>query len=141
MTSRYARIILQNLNIGINIYPYSLFPLVAQFPLTFNVYHHCQYYVPLSAQNAPNGSFFLLHACAHNPTGVDPTEEQWREISHQFKVNTPSEPLLLSPKLLLETICTLLFTFHALVLSNCHYCFALFKHYILFLGERSFCLL
>jgi hypothetical protein len=37
-------------------------------------------------QNAPDGSFFLLHACAHNPTGVDPTEEQWREISHQFKV-------------------------------------------------------
>ncbi|KAJ4982026.1 hypothetical protein NE237_032863 [Protea cynaroides] len=37
-------------------------------------------------ENAPNGSFFLLHACAHNPTGVDPTEEQWREISHQLKV-------------------------------------------------------
>ncbi|CAN6272066.1 unnamed protein product [Urochloa humidicola] len=37
-------------------------------------------------KNAPDGSFFLLHACAHNPTGVDPTEEQWREISHQFKV-------------------------------------------------------
>ncbi|KAG7011992.1 Aspartate aminotransferase, mitochondrial [Cucurbita argyrosperma subsp. argyrosperma] len=37
-------------------------------------------------KNAPNGSFFLLHACAHNPTGVDPTEEQWREISYQFKV-------------------------------------------------------
>nr|GMC76834.1 aspartate aminotransferase, mitochondrial [Ipomoea batatas] len=37
-------------------------------------------------KNAPNGSFFLLHACAHNPTGVDPTEEQWKEISHQLKV-------------------------------------------------------
>lgn len=37
-------------------------------------------------KNAPNGSFFLLHACAHNPTGVDPTEEQWKEISYQFKV-------------------------------------------------------
>ncbi|KAL0354028.1 UNVERIFIED_CONTAM: Aspartate aminotransferase, mitochondrial [Sesamum angustifolium] len=37
-------------------------------------------------KNAPNGSFFLLHACAHNPTGVDPSEEQWREISQQFKV-------------------------------------------------------
>ncbi|KAL4571649.1 hypothetical protein LXL04_018412 [Taraxacum kok-saghyz] len=32
------------------------------------------------------GSFFLLHACAHNPTGVDPTEEQWKEMSYQFKV-------------------------------------------------------
>ncbi|KAK1257008.1 hypothetical protein QJS04_geneDACA023525 [Acorus gramineus] len=37
-------------------------------------------------KNAPDGSFFLLHACAHNPTGVDPTEDQWREISYQFKV-------------------------------------------------------
>ncbi|KAL1812759.1 hypothetical protein ACET3Z_022824 [Daucus carota] len=37
-------------------------------------------------KNAPSGSFFLLHACAHNPTGVDPTEEQWKEISYQFKV-------------------------------------------------------
>ncbi|CAF2096484.1 BnaA05g11710D [Brassica napus] len=36
-------------------------------------------------KNAPEGSFFLLHACAHNPTGVDPTEEQWREISQLFK--------------------------------------------------------
>jgi aspartate aminotransferase, mitochondrial len=23
----------------------------------------------------------LLHACAHNPTGIDPTHEQWKEIS------------------------------------------------------------
>jgi aspartate aminotransferase, mitochondrial len=30
---------------------------------------------------APKGSVFLLHACAHNPTGVDPTPEQWKEIS------------------------------------------------------------
>jgi aspartate/tyrosine/aromatic aminotransferase len=37
-------------------------------------------------QSAPDGSFFLLHACAHNPTGVDPSEEQWREISSQMKV-------------------------------------------------------
>ncbi|KAI9775829.1 MAG: aspartate transaminase aat1 [Geoglossum umbratile] len=32
-------------------------------------------------QAAPKGSIFLLHACAHNPTGIDPTESQWREIS------------------------------------------------------------
>jgi len=30
--------------------------------------------------NAPRGSIFLLHACAHNPTGVDPTPEQWQSI-------------------------------------------------------------
>ncbi len=29
---------------------------------------------------APAGSVFLLHACAHNPTGVDPTPAQWQEI-------------------------------------------------------------
>ena len=26
-------------------------------------------------------SVFLLHACAHNPTGVDPTREQWTQIA------------------------------------------------------------
>ncbi|RKF56395.1 Aspartate aminotransferase, mitochondrial [Erysiphe neolycopersici] len=36
-------------------------------------------------QNAPGGSIFLLHACAHNPTGVDPTVEQWKEISQAIK--------------------------------------------------------
>jgi hypothetical protein len=36
---------------------------------------------PLPPQNAPNGSLFLLHACAHNPTGVDPTPAQWKQIS------------------------------------------------------------
>lgn len=29
----------------------------------------------------PDGSALLLHACAHNPTGVDPTPEQWATIS------------------------------------------------------------
>ena len=28
----------------------------------------------------PERSMVLLHACAHNPTGVDPTKAQWREI-------------------------------------------------------------
>ncbi|XLR28373.1 hypothetical protein S83_056273, partial [Arachis hypogaea] len=40
----------------------------------------------LLIQNAPDGSFFLLHACAHNPTGVDPSEEQWQEISSLIKI-------------------------------------------------------
>jgi aspartate aminotransferase len=30
---------------------------------------------------APKGSTVLLHACAHNPTGVDPTLDQWAQIS------------------------------------------------------------
>jgi aspartate aminotransferase len=36
-------------------------------------------------KNAPKNSIFLLHACAHNPTGVDPTEQQWKEISNAVK--------------------------------------------------------
>ena len=31
-------------------------------------------------REAPNGSSVLLHAVAHNPTGVDPTAEQWKQI-------------------------------------------------------------
>ncbi|TYI25628.1 hypothetical protein ES332_A05G062600v1 [Gossypium tomentosum] len=30
---------------------------------------------------APEGSFILLHGCAHNPTGIDPTPEQWEIIA------------------------------------------------------------
>lgn len=29
---------------------------------------------------AEQGSIFLLHACAHNPTGLDPNYEQWNQI-------------------------------------------------------------
>ncbi len=29
-------------------------------------------------------SVFLLHACAHNPTGVDPTPEQWEKLADIF---------------------------------------------------------
>lgn len=36
-------------------------------------------------QQAPEGSIILLHACAHNPTGVDPTQEQWKEIAKVMK--------------------------------------------------------
>ena len=34
----------------------------------------------LSQQGRP-GDVVCLHACCHNPTGIDPTHEQWREIS------------------------------------------------------------
>ncbi|CAG2182333.1 unnamed protein product, partial [Oppiella nova] len=33
----------------------------------------------------PEKSVILLHACAHNPTGVDPKAEQWKEISKVVK--------------------------------------------------------
>lgn len=34
---------------------------------------------------APENSIVLLHACAHNPTGIDPTEAQWKQISEAMK--------------------------------------------------------
>jgi len=34
---------------------------------------------------APQKSVFLFHACAHNPTGVDPTPDQWAVISRAIK--------------------------------------------------------
>ncbi|KAL9243726.1 hypothetical protein vseg_017580 [Gypsophila vaccaria] len=63
----------------------------AHVPLkTYHYYHPESKGLDFSAmlediKNAPKGSFFLLHACAHNPTGVDPTEEEWREISQLIK--------------------------------------------------------
>lgn len=33
-------------------------------------------------KNAPAGSVIILHACAHNPTGSDPTPEQWNKIAN-----------------------------------------------------------
>lgn len=35
--------------------------------------------------SAPEGSIILLHACAHNPTGVDPTQEQWKQIAKTIR--------------------------------------------------------
>jgi len=30
---------------------------------------------------APEKSAVIFHACAHNPTGVDPTQEQWKQLA------------------------------------------------------------
>ena len=35
--------------------------------------------------DAPNGSIILLHACAHNPTGVDPSHDDWKKIEQVIK--------------------------------------------------------
>jgi aspartate/tyrosine/aromatic aminotransferase len=32
-------------------------------------------------KNATAGSIVLLHTCAHNPTGVDPTLDQWKVLA------------------------------------------------------------
>lgn len=36
-------------------------------------------------QNAPEQSVFVLHACAHNPTGIDPTSSQWESVASAIK--------------------------------------------------------
>merc|ERR1719175_427207 len=36
-------------------------------------------------EGAPMHSVIILHACAHNPTGVDPTKEQWAKIAELIK--------------------------------------------------------
>lgn len=38
--------------------------------------------------NAPEGAVVILHACAHNPTGCDPTQEQWKQIADVIEVCT-----------------------------------------------------
>lgn len=37
-------------------------------------------------QNAPENSVIILHTCAHNPTGCDPTKEQWKKIADIMEV-------------------------------------------------------
>lgn len=39
-------------------------------------------------QSCPEHSIFVLHACAHNPTGTDPTQEQWMMIAEIMMVLT-----------------------------------------------------
>ncbi|KIK98847.1 hypothetical protein PAXRUDRAFT_823397 [Paxillus rubicundulus Ve08.2h10] len=34
-----------------------------------------------TVENAVPRSVILLHACAHNPTGVDPTRDEWKELA------------------------------------------------------------
>ncbi|KAJ3026708.1 UNVERIFIED_CONTAM: Aspartate aminotransferase, cytoplasmic [Siphonaria sp. JEL0065] len=36
-------------------------------------------------KSAARGSIFVLHACAHNPTGLDPTQDQWKHIASIMK--------------------------------------------------------
>ena len=38
-------------------------------------------------RNAPENSVIILQACAHNPTGVDPTKEQWQKIANLMQVS------------------------------------------------------
>lgn len=55
-------------------------------PVTrYRYYHHATRALDLHGmladlQAAPHGAVVLLHACAHNPTGVDPSQEEWAAV-------------------------------------------------------------
>lgn len=36
---------------------------------------------------APEGSVVLLHCSAHNPTGIDPSHKEWRQIATVIRAN------------------------------------------------------
>ncbi|KAK6328514.1 hypothetical protein J4Q44_G00004920 [Coregonus suidteri] len=36
-------------------------------------------------ESAPKHSIFVLHACAHNPTGTDPTHVEWMQVAEVMK--------------------------------------------------------
>jgi aspartate aminotransferase len=36
-------------------------------------------------EEAPTGSIIVLHACGHNPTGMDLSSEQWEDLSELMK--------------------------------------------------------
>ncbi|KAL7273586.1 Aspartate aminotransferase, cytoplasmic, partial [Rhizina undulata] len=67
--------IFDNVHLPITNYPYFHAPTKG---LDFNGFYN-------SLATAPEGSIILLHACAHNPTGVDPTREQWMKLAEVMK--------------------------------------------------------
>ncbi|KAL7269663.1 Aspartate aminotransferase, cytoplasmic [Rhizina undulata] len=67
--------IFNNVHLPITNYPYFHAPTKG---LDFNGFYS-------SLATAPEGSIILLHACAHNPTGVDPTKKQWRKLAEVMK--------------------------------------------------------
>lgn len=59
---------------------------VSEYPY-YDFNHHRLLFDELcgAIKQMPAGSILLLHACCHNPTGVDPSDEQWRQLSALIK--------------------------------------------------------
>ncbi len=67
--------------------------VVTRSGLTFQEYRYYNYQNKVldleglltDLDRAQNGSVVLLHVCAHNPTGMDPSQSQWEEILRVIK--------------------------------------------------------
>lgn len=59
---------------------------VAVYPYYDSATHGLNFSGMLDALSAAApGTIVVLHACCHNPTGVDPTPEQWRDIARMVR--------------------------------------------------------
>lgn len=59
---------------------------IKNYPYYSNENHGLDFSAMCQALNQlPAKSVILLHACCHNPTGSDPSKEQWKELSHLMK--------------------------------------------------------
>ncbi|KAL2816677.1 pyridoxal phosphate-dependent transferase [Aspergillus granulosus] len=57
--------------------PYKLYPYYSAYNCSFDF----DGMMSTLESNAQAGDIILLQACSHNPTGLDPSEEQWRAIA------------------------------------------------------------
>jgi aspartate/tyrosine/aromatic aminotransferase len=64
-------------SIGLNVHPYTYLDKKTGTTLDFAGMLE-------DMKSLPEGSAVLLHACAHNPTGIDPNLEQWEELAKVF---------------------------------------------------------
>ncbi|GMP94368.1 hypothetical protein CsSME_00043846 [Camellia sinensis var. sinensis] len=60
---------------------------------------------------APEGSFVLLHGCAHNPTGIDPTPKQWEKIADAIQEKNHIPFFDVAYQVLLTFICFFIFIY------------------------------
>ena len=62
-----------------------LFPIVPKCSLLFSIVPHC------SLKGAPENSVVLLQMSAQNPTGMDPTKEEWTLIADIIEASPISD--------------------------------------------------
>ena len=63
---------------GLEVRSYSYLDKTTGTTLDFDAMHAAL------SRDVPDGAAVLLHACAHNPTGIDPTPAQWASLAEIF---------------------------------------------------------